>query len=158
MGSSRNWLPKPPEPSIPISSAPKPWGFWTTLLFSLVTLVAFLVIQTVVTIAYIVVMQMVEPARQGELARNIDNYNGLLISIAGWSSMLFCFGLTLLWVKLRGQLSICDYLAIHRRPLKHFLIGAAVVAVLIALCDTTTYLLGYEARAKRHASRPIARR
>ena len=128
------------EPTVSPTPEPKPWGFWTTLLFSVITFVALLAIEVAVIIGCIVVIQVVEPARQGDLARNIKNYYGLLMSIAGLSSMPLCFGLILLWVRLRGQLSICDYLAIHRRPLKHFLLGAVALAVLLWLQVGTSYL------------------
>jgi uncharacterized protein len=67
--------------------------------------------------------------------------NGLLVSLATWASAPACVALVVLLVRVRKQLSVRDYLSLHRVSIWRFLAWAALLLIFIAIADGTTWLL-----------------
>jgi uncharacterized protein len=117
---------------------PRPWGFWLTLVLSLAVIVVFIAIQTVVTIVFMVAQMPTKPIT--------SDYepSGLLVSVATWISAPVCVALVILLTKLRGQLSVRDYLSLHRVSLGRFVAWAALLLIFVAIADGATWLLRHE--------------
>ncbi|MFZ1935692.1 MAG: type II CAAX endopeptidase family protein [Thermoguttaceae bacterium] len=118
------------------SVQPTPWGLWMTLAFSLAVIVAFVAIQTAITIVFIVA-QLPKTPITSEYA-----CNGLLVSLATWAAASACLALVVLLIKLRKQLSVRDYLSLHRVSIGRFLAWASLLLIFIAITDGATWLLG----------------
>lgn len=126
----------------PVASVPRPWSFWATTGLSLVVLVAFIVLQTLVTIGFVVVSTMLQPGAPIERVAADAGNNGLLLSLVCWISMPICLGLVLLFTKLRRDWTVAEYLAL--RPVSAgTLLGW--IGILLAFCfawDAVGYLIG----------------
>lgn len=115
---------------------PRPWGFWMTLVFSLAVLVAFIMIQTAITIAFMVAKLPKTPITSEYVC------DGLLLSVATWVAAPLCIALIVLLIKARRQLSIRDYLTLHRVSIGRFLVWAGLLLIFVVVTDGTTWLLG----------------
>lgn len=122
---------------------PSPWGFWATLAFSLAVMALFVVAQLIVFFG-LAVVQLISVPNSGKESFLELAYSGLYLSLATWASMPVCLALIFLLVKLRGQLSICDYLALNRVSTKCFLGWMATLLAFVVVSDGTTWLLGGE--------------
>jgi CAAX protease family protein len=90
-----------------------PWGFWLTVLFAIVVLVVFVVIQTGVGIPFVLVeMQRQQNTSPQVLIENLES-NGLLLALATLLSAPVCIGLTVLLAKVRRQMPLRQYLALN---------------------------------------------
>lgn len=120
----------------------KPWGLWATIGFSLAVVAAFVAIQTVLIIGYMVVYMLANPqADFNKFARGLE-CNGLCLSLVSWGSMPACWALTLLFVKLRGGWNVRDYLAIKPVSMRSMLGWLGLLLVFVAASDLLTCLLG----------------
>jgi uncharacterized protein len=115
---------------------PKPWGLWPTLGFSLAVVVAFVAIHAAVEIVFLVVQLPKTPSTDHYV------YNGLSVSVATWISMPVCVAFVVLLAKLRNQLSVRDYLSLHRVPVRQFLAWAGILLLFVVATDGITWLLG----------------
>jgi uncharacterized protein len=113
-----------------VDEPPRPWGLWATLGFSVVAVVSFLLIQTVVVVAYVLVAAGGQPSRLPRQFVEGLGTNGLLLSLASWITLPFMLGLILLPVKLCRGWSPWDYLALRRVSWKTLLLWLLVVALL----------------------------
>jgi len=86
------------------------WGFWATIGFSLLVVVAFVLVQTIAVIAYALYSNDWNPGvlNQGYLAQLA--YNGDAISFAEIPSAFLSIALILLFIYIRKNISIPDYL------------------------------------------------
>jgi len=84
---------------------PRPWGFWATIAFTVVVIVANFAVQMAVVIPFAVAEATRKPgADTEELAAGLKA-KGLAFSLATWASSLACLGLIGLFVKPRNQLT-----------------------------------------------------
>jgi uncharacterized protein len=85
---------------------PKPWGFWATVGLSLAILSVYVMVQTIVTLGFVVVKGL--PLTNPKALES----NGLLLSLATLTSGPMAGGLTLLFAKLRKPMTVRKYLAL----------------------------------------------
>ncbi|HEY9623173.1 MAG TPA: type II CAAX endopeptidase family protein [Crinalium sp.] len=116
------------EHSLP-TVKPKPWGVWATLGFSLVIFGVFLLIQTLVLLAFLAARVAQEPSIDPQVLQGSLAFNGLVLAIATLASAPVCIALIALFAKLRKQLSLHDYLGLHR-PTRRQVLEWCSVAVM----------------------------
>ncbi len=94
------------------------WGFWATAGFSLVVMIAFVIVQTIAVLLYALNSNdwNVNVLNQNYLAKLA--FNGDAVSFAEIPSAFISIALIALFIYLRGTLSIRDYLQLYiPRPL-----------------------------------------
>ena len=119
-----------------------PWGFWATVGFSVAVLGVFVAVQTAVAIPFVLTeMQHNRHVSVEELSQDLAS-NGLLLSLAVLLSAPACIGMTVLFAKIRRQMSVRQYLGL--RPVSNgaMLLWCSSVLVFMLLSDALTYLVG----------------
>jgi membrane protease YdiL (CAAX protease family) len=126
---------------------PRPWGFWATLGLSLTVIGAQfaigVAIGAIVVIQFMMAQSMKTPLPGADDLEELAA-SGLLMAVAEWCSASICLALVFLFVKLRKQLSIRDYLCLNRVSAKCLLTWTAILLIFLAAMEGTTWLLGYD--------------
>jgi len=133
------------EPTIeqPVAPpSPAPWGFWSTLGWSLAIGTAFVAIQTVVTVVYIFVRVAMQPGGKLEVIAEQATSDGLLLALASWVSMPPALGLVLLAARLRRGYSMREYLSLRPVSWIALAVWLGVLCLFVVATDTVTHLLG----------------
>jgi uncharacterized protein len=126
----------------------RPWGFWATVALSLAVMGVYLVVQVVVTVAFMVIAEVGRHAIEShEAAENLVN-NGLLLSLGAWSALPFTLGLIVVFVRLCGTWRLRDYLALRRVPVKTLCFWLVVILFYGAAYETATWFAGHTAGEK----------
>ena len=119
-----------------------PWGFWPTVGFSFIIVTGYISIQVILLLIFVVF------AALGTKNFNFEQYikglesNGLFLSIATSAAAPFTIGLTILFAKIRKQITLKDYFGLHRVGWKKMFKWCLIVLVFAGCFDTLTYLLG----------------
>jgi len=118
------------------------WGFWGTVLWGIVILVIFVILQLVTILVAVVsrsgrlteaeLMERLTPAVK-------DDY---LISVSTFVTTVICCGLIVGIVKLKRGSILREYLCIRAVPLKIFMRWIGFLLGFIVLSDSITILLG----------------
>jgi len=117
---------------------PSPWGFWATIGFSFLTIIILLVAQIVVAIAFAVVAKVRHP----DIDLHSFGSNGLLLAIATCVSMPPTIAMSLLFAKLRKNITVKEYFCLYK-PEQGQYIKWSVAVLMLALCsDALTVVLG----------------
>jgi uncharacterized protein len=127
------------EPAEPIQ--PQPWGFWATLALCLAVMTAFVAVQSVVVVGFIVAESIGNPCAGADEIRAIGN-NGLCLSVSTWLSAPLCLALVALLVSVRRQWSIRDYLALNRVSAKCLMQWTVLLLAFVGVTDGLTWLVG----------------
>ncbi len=130
------------KPARPTSGGPTPWGFWATIGFSLVIGVIYILIQTIVVVAFIVAAKLRDA--NFDFDRIVDSIesNGFCLAVATCVSNPFVVALTLLFAKIRKQITVRQYLCLHRVGWKELGKWSLVVMLFVICHDTLIFLLG----------------
>jgi membrane protease YdiL (CAAX protease family) len=118
------------------ASASRPWGPWATLGWSLAIIAAFILLQTVVAVVFVVV-KMASGARIDPEQFMTD---GNLLSSATLATTPVMVALAALLIYFR-RCSIADYLGLTWPGTGKALIATAGLVLLVAATDLTTWLL-----------------
>jgi len=131
----RKWLPEPGERNA------KPWGLGATLGFSAIIFAFFLAVQFL-TVAFFVSFAKVEhPELDLESYAKSLPTNGLCIAIMVIVSGAICTPLTLLFTRLRKNLSITDYIGFKEPSKREWVRWLLVLAAFLFLSDGISFLL-----------------
>jgi membrane protease YdiL (CAAX protease family) len=129
----------PPSSDVVTSQKVRPWGPWASIGWTILAIVLWQGIQLVVFVVFLAVMMSKGPkAKINDLVTN-----GQLISIATLVSTPALLGLVALLVAAR-RIPVRDYLALTWPPGRQVIVAVVGLALLIAVSDTATYLLGRE--------------
>ncbi len=119
----------------------KPWGVWATLGFSAIIVAFFSALQFVVVIAFISFAKAKHPELDLEVYAKSLSSNGFLIAIATIVTGLMCTPLTLLFARLRKNISLKDYIGFREPSKSEWVRWLLVLAALLFLSDMTSFLL-----------------
>jgi len=131
----KEWLPSSDE------NMPKPWSLWATLGLSAIVFAFFIAVQLLTVVAFISAEKAEHPELDPEVyARNLSS-NGLCIAMMVIVSGLICTPLTLLFARLRKDISLKDYIG-FREPLKReWVRWLLILAAFLFLSDGMSVLL-----------------
>ncbi len=128
------------EPLVP--APPRPWGFWATMGLSLGIIGFFIFVQAMVTVGFILYHGAVDP-KFGDADIMRLATSGLLLSVAEWVSTPLTLALVVWLVKLRGQLSVREYLSLHKIPARYYVFWTAVLLAFAATTDGLSWIAGH---------------
>ena len=117
---------------------PSPWGFWATIGFSFLTIIIFFVAQIVTVIGFGVVANGSYP----EIDLHSLGSNGLLLAIAICVSAPPTIALSLLFARLRKNITIKEYFCLYRPGKGQYFKWSLAIIVLVVCSDTLTVILG----------------
>jgi hypothetical protein len=119
----------------------KPWGFWATLGFSAIIFALFFALQFLMMIAFLSLAKTRHPELNLEVYAKSLSSNGFFLAITVIVSGLICAPLTLLFAKLRKNISVKNYIG-FRRPLKReWVRWLLILAAFLFLSDAVSLLL-----------------
>lgn len=119
----------------------KPWGFWATLGFSAIIFALFSALQILVVIVFVSLAKVQHPELDLEAYAKGLSSNGFCLAISEVVSGLICIPLTLLFAKLRKNISVKNYIG-FREPLKReWVRWLLVLAAFLFLSDGVSLLL-----------------
>lgn len=118
----------------------RPWGFWATLGFSAIIFMLFFGLQTLVAIVFVFIIKSRHPQLDLEVYTKSLPSNGFCIAIMVIVTALICIPLTLLFAKLRKNISVRNYIG-FRLPLKReWLKWLLTLAAFLFLSDAVSNL------------------
>lgn len=123
------------------TSAYTPWGIWATIGFGLIIAACFVLIQILSTVVFWAVKENNDPELDiVAFAASLET-NGLLIASATCATMLTTVGLVALFVRVRKQATLKQYLHLYPVAAKTLIRWLAVLLLFAILWDGLTYLL-----------------
>ena len=129
------------SPSTAVSPAPRtasPWGVWATLGFTAAVAGAFILVESMVVVVWVVV----GAASGRSVAPRSLETNGLLLALATCVAGPVAIALTWLFARIRREMRVADYLALRPVSPKAVLKWATALLLLIMLSDMLTAWLG----------------
>ena len=119
----------------------RPWGFWATLGFSAIIFALFCVLQFLIVIVFLSLAKAQHPELDLEVYAKSLSCNGLCLAIITIVSGLICTPLTLLFARLRKNISVKNYIG-FREPLKsEWVKWLLILAAILFLSDMVSLLL-----------------
>lgn len=132
----------PPNPDANVAEKPcRPLGFWSTTIFGLMSILVWVIAQTLAGLA--VLKWLGTSLNAPELELDIVTTHALTISVATIASMPPAT-LVLFFAAWRAGCSVTEYFALTWPARRDLLIGLAIVVVLLPLGDLTSYLTGHD--------------
>ncbi len=119
----------------------KPWGFWATLGFSAIIFALFCALQLLTVIGFVSLAKVQHPGLDLEVYAKSLSSNGFCIAISEIVSGLICIPLTLLFTKLRKNISIKNYIGFKEPLTSEWVKWLLILAALLFLSDAVTLLL-----------------
>jgi len=121
---------------------PTPWGFWATVGFFCIIAVVYVICTIILGIGFTLITMTQNPQLNlDEFAGSLES-NGLFLAISMCVSAPLIIGLTILFAKIRRNITVKQYLNFHKTTWKQFC-KWSLVLVLFAVCsDILTLFLG----------------
>jgi len=120
----------------------KPWGFWTTIGFSLIISIAYLLSIIVFTVIYLFISEFLIPEINiYEYSRSLDS-NGFYLALSTLFAAPFMIGLVILFSYLRKGIPVRQYLCLYKPSLKELFKWLFIQLLFIVGSDTLTLLMG----------------
>ena len=112
----------------------KPWGFWMTMLLSLIIMAVFFVIQ--IGVLLLIIVLAIALGNLSSQASSAEMYNfitsGWILAATTWASLPFTLGSMYLFVKLRKRWSMSEYLGWKRVSLRQACLWLAAIVIFLA--------------------------
>lgn len=124
--------------------AAAPWGFWATLVFSVVLTAAYLATAMGVGVAFTKLQVAGDSGPDLQTYVDILESNGLYLSAASIATALVCSGLIFLFAWLRRRITVSDYLGLKRVPAAALWRWILVIVLFAVVYDVSNFLLGQD--------------
>ncbi len=131
----KEWLPPSDE------TEAKPWGLWATLGFSAIIFALFFALQVFVVSAFVSSAKADHPELDIETYAKALSSNGFCIATMIVVSGLICTPLTLLFAKLRKNISVENYIGFKEPLKKQWVQWLLILAAFMLLSDGVGFLL-----------------
>jgi len=131
----KEWLPSSEEIEA------KPVGLWATLGFSAIILASYAALQILVATVFVSFAKAEHPELDLEVYARSLSSNGFCIAIMAIVSGLVCTPLTLLFTKLRRNISIRNYIGFKEPMKKEWVQWLLILAAFLFLSDGLSLLL-----------------
>jgi len=132
---SKEWMPSSDDINV------NPWGLWATLGVSAIIFALFFALQIIVAAAFVSLAKAKHPELDLEVYAKSLSSNGFCVGIMAVVSGLICTPLTLLFTKLRKNISVKNYIG-FKEPLKReWVQWLLILAVFLFLSDGISLLL-----------------
>ena len=131
----KEWLPPSDE------TEAKPWGLWSTFGFSAIIFALFFGLQVFVVGAFVSTAKAGHPELDVETYAKTLSSNGFCLAMMVVVSGLICTPLTLLFAKLRRNISIKNYIGFREPSKKEWVQWLLILAAFMFLSDGVGFLL-----------------
>jgi membrane protease YdiL (CAAX protease family) len=138
-------VPVPPMVPAPVPAG-RPWGFWATLGFSVLILLAWLAVQIGVVVVYFLAIPsgraLFKEVMKSPNAASAVGEEGTLLAIVGTSTGILLPPLCIFFAWLKRGISVRDYLGLRNVSLGQWLCWSGVCLLFCAASDSANWLLG----------------
>src|SRR4030043_897931 len=135
----KEWMPSSNDMGADMGA--KPWGFWATLGFSAIIFALFSALQIIVVTAFVSVAKAEHPELNLEAYAKSLSSNGFCLAISVIVSGLICIPLTLLFTKLRKNISIKNYIGFRDPLTREWVKWLLILVKYVFLSDAVSLLL-----------------
>lgn len=123
----------------PDEPKPTPWGFWATIGFSCIIVIAYLLAGIILAVLFLIAAKILKPQLDiKDLAQSLDS-NGLYLSLYICAAAPLVIGLSLLFAKIRKNITIKEYFSFNRTSWKQFGKWTLILLLYIVCSDVVTY-------------------
>ena len=119
----------------------RPWGFWATLGFSAIIFGLFCALQILIVIVFLSAAKTQHPELDLEVYAKSLSSNGLCLTVITVVSGLVCIPLTLLFAKLRKNISVKAYIGFTEPSKGEWIKWLLILAVFLFLSEMVSLLL-----------------
>jgi membrane protease YdiL (CAAX protease family) len=120
----------------------KTWGPISTILWAVFIAIAFVLVQSLTVVGYIVTtMGRISPVQLVSVARALQ-YDGLLLSLCSFATLIVCCPLIVGIVKLKRGSNLREYLGLTLPSKRHVLQWFCAIAAFCVLSDVISFLVG----------------
>ena len=119
----------------------RPWGFWATLGFSAIIFGLFCALQLLIVIGFLSVAKTQHPELDLEVYVKSLSSDGFFLAVITVVSGLICTPLTLLFTKLRKNISVKNYIGFREPSKSEWLKWISILAAFLFLSDMVSLLL-----------------
>ncbi|MHC4694943.1 MAG: lysostaphin resistance A-like protein [Planctomycetota bacterium] len=121
---------------------PKPWGFWATIGFSCIIVIIYLLAGIILAVLFLIAAKILKPQiDMMEIAQSLDS-NGLYLSLSTCAAAPLVIGLSLLFAKIRKNITIKEYFSLNKASWKQFVKWTLILLLYIICADVVTSALG----------------
>ena len=107
----------------------RPWGFWPTVGFSLIIFIVYTVIQAIILVIFAVAAALqTQNFNIEQYVKGLES-NGLFLAIATCAAAPFTIGMTILFAKIRKQITLKEYLGLHSVGWKELLKWSLILLI-----------------------------
>lgn len=130
------------EAEVASPPAASPWGLWATLGFCILMVIAFLAIQIVVVVGFIV-MAMLRDSDIDVLEYGISlDSNGLYFSVATLATAPVCVAMLLVFARFRKEMTLGQYFCFNRVRFGQIVVCVALLYLWLGLVGWISILSG----------------
>ncbi len=128
--------------SVEQPAQPKPWGFWATIGFFCIIVIAYLFATGLTILPFAIpALSSSQKFDSAKFFHSLES-NGLFISVSTISGAIVIVLLVLLFTGIKKQISIKQYLCLKNPGLNSYFKWALIFIFLVICSDTLTWLLG----------------
>lgn len=121
---------------------PTPWGFWATVGFSCIIAVVYFLFAIIVCFGFIAVADRRDPQFDiSKFAQSLAS-SGLFLAILTCVTAPLVVGLSVLFAKIRKNITIKEYLCLNRTGWKELSKWSLILFLFIVCSDTLTFFTG----------------
>ncbi|NIP25445.1 MAG: CPBP family intramembrane metalloprotease [Phycisphaerae bacterium] len=126
----------------PDEPKPTPWGFWATIGFSCIIVIVYLLAAIIFAVLFLIAAKILKPQLDiMEIGQSLDS-NGLYLSLSTCATAPLVIGLSLLFAKIRKNITIKEYFSLNRKSWKQFAKWTLILLLYIVCADVATSVLG----------------
>ena len=126
----------------PDEPKPTPWGFWATIGFSCIIAVVYFLAVIILSIIFIIAAKILKPQLDIiKFAQSLES-NGLFLALMTCVSAPLVIGLSLLFAKIRKNITIKEYLSLNSTGFRQFVKWTLILLLFIVCSEALTFALG----------------
>lgn len=126
----------------PNEPKPTPWGFWATIGFSCIIAVVYFLAVIILSILFVVAAKILKPQIDiMKFAQSLES-NGLFLALMTCVSAPLVIGLSLLFAKIRKNITIKEYLSLNSIGWRQFVKWTLILLLFIVCSEALTFALG----------------
>jgi membrane protease YdiL (CAAX protease family) len=120
---------------------PTPWGFWPTVGFSCIIAVVYFLSAVIVCVGFIAVANIEDPQLDIMKFANSLESNGFFLSMFTCVATPLVMGLSILFAKIRKNITIKEYFCLYRPGFKEFAKWSLVLLLFAVCLDALTFFI-----------------
>ena len=120
---------------------PTPWGFWPTIGFSCIIAIVYFLAGIIFSVFFVIAAKILKPQIDiMKFAQSLES-NGLFLSLLICVSAPLVIGLTVLFAKIRKNITIKEYLSLNSPGFRQFVKWTLMLLLFIVCSDALTSAL-----------------